>query len=134
MQQVEVAMVCMHACATELDRFLAQWLVGQKVKLTLAVVTDVRGGALASLQAIRPDDFPGRDLLDNQMVANFIESVCVQPGEMRFGQAFVEFKVENVKPQPLRSANFVRAACQPYEIGRTPRERCGRAPLVDQDH
>ncbi len=127
-------MVCVHACATELDRFVAQWLVWRKVKLTLAVVTDVRGCALASLQAIRPDDFPGRDLLDNQMVANFIESVCVQPGEMRFGQAFVQLKVENLKPQPLCGANFVRAACQSCEIGRTLRERCGRAPLVDQDH
>jgi hypothetical protein len=58
-------MGCVHAGAAELDRFVAQRLIWRKVKLALAVVTDVPGGALASLQTIRPDDFPGRGVLNN---------------------------------------------------------------------
>src|SRR5439155_10517389 len=83
MQQIEIAVLSMHACPAQLDHFTAQWFVGREVKLALAVIADVRRGTRAGLQSIRADDFICRDVFDDQVVANIIETIDIEPGKMR---------------------------------------------------
>src|SRR5438034_10185620 len=57
MQQIEIAVLSMHACPAQLDHFTAQWFVGREVKLALTVIADARRGVNAGLQSICADDF-----------------------------------------------------------------------------
>src|SRR5439155_24191304 len=68
MQQIEIAMLGVHAGATQLDHFAAQWFVGREVKLALAVIADIRCRQLTGLQAIGADNGSRREFLDDQMI------------------------------------------------------------------
>src|SRR5881392_2054167 len=109
-QQIEIAVLSMHACPAQLDHSAAQWFVGREVKLALAVIADIRCGSRAGLQSICANDFICRDVFDDQVVANVVEKIDVEPGEMRLHQALVEFEIKNLKPQPLGDTPLPRFA------------------------
>src|SRR6266487_4599524 len=73
MQQIEIAVLSMHACSAQLDHFAAQWFVGCEIKLALAVIADVRRSASAGLQSICANELICRDVFDDQVVANVVE-------------------------------------------------------------
>src|SRR6266480_913962 len=123
MQQIEIAMLGVHAGATQLDHFAAQWFVGREVKLALAVIADIRCGTRAGLQSICADDFASRQLFDDQVIAELVEWIDVGSGGIRFGQSFAELEIENLKPQPLGATQFVRASRQSRRVFRLPRLR-----------
>src|SRR5438445_423861 len=49
-------------------------------------------------------------MLDEQVVADFVERIGIEAGRVRLGQALVEFKVENGEAQCLGGADFVRVS------------------------
>src|SRR5205823_9270855 len=116
MQQIEIAVLNMHACAAQLDHFTAQWFIRREIKLALAVIADVRCSANAGLQSICANDFICRDVFDDQVVANVVEKIDVEPGEMRFHQALVQFEVKNLKPQPLGATHLFRVLRQAHRV------------------
>src|SRR5439155_4516898 len=77
MQQIEIAVLNMHACAAQLDHFTAQWFIRREIKLALAVIADVRRGVNAGLQSICANDFICRDVFDDQVVANVVEKIDI---------------------------------------------------------
>ena len=77
---------------------LKQISQGREIKLALAVIAVVRRSANAGLQSICANDFICRDVFDDQVVANLVKRIDVEPGEMRLDQAFVQFEIEHLKP------------------------------------
>ena len=77
-QQIEIAMVDVHAGATELDHFAAKWFVRRKIKFPLAVITEIRRRQLASLQPIRADNFARREFFDDKVIAELIEWIDIE--------------------------------------------------------
>ena len=115
-KQVEIAMLGMHAGAAQLNRFTAKRFVRRKIEFPLAIIAEIRRRQLASLQPISADDVAGRDFLDNQVIAEFIKWIDIEPGRIRFGQSFTEFQVEDLKPQLLGATQFVHVLRQPYRV------------------
>ena len=58
---------------------------------------------IRAAQALR---FAARYMLDEQMIANFIERVGIESGGKRFSQSLVEFQIKDGEAKRLRSANF----------------------------
>ena len=77
---------------------LKQISQGREVKLALAVIADVRRGVRAGLQSICANNFAGGEVFNDQVIANVIEGIDIEAGEMRLPQALVQFQVENLKP------------------------------------
>ena len=55
-------------------------------------------------------------MLNEQVVADFIERVGIESGDERFGQPFVEFNVEDGEAQRLRGPDFSSVAREPGRI------------------
>ncbi len=98
MQQSEVAMFGVYAGAPELDDLRAVAFVRPETEFALAIIADVRSRNVASLQPVRSDNLAVRHVLDDQMITDLIERIDIEPGDVRFGQAFVQLEVENLKP------------------------------------
>src|SRR5262249_36912107 len=77
----EIAMVLVNTGATEFDEFAANRLEGCENKLLLAVVAAMDSRRLARLQTIRADDLAGRDMLDEQVIADFIKWIGIKTGQ-----------------------------------------------------
>src|SRR5438552_2651183 len=116
MKQIEVAMIGVHAGATQLDHFAAESFVRREIKFALAIITEIRRRQLTSLQAIGADNFARHDFLYDQVIAKFVEWIDIESGHMRFGQAFAQLEIENLKPQPLGATHFVRASRQSRRV------------------
>src|SRR5689334_18801123 len=116
MKHTEVAMRLVYASAPELNDLGAQRLVDVKIELTLAVVTMICRRDIAGLQSISPNDLSCVAFFDEQVIANRIKRVGIQPIEMGFGETFVQLEIENLKPQSLRSPYVVCGLCEPDAI------------------
>ena len=57
-----------------------------------------RRGVRAGFQSICANNFAGREVFNDQVIANVIEGIDIEAGEMRLHQALVQFQVENLKP------------------------------------
>src|SRR5437773_2715577 len=90
MKQIEVAMLGVHAAATQLDHIAAKSFVRRQIKFTLAIITEICRRQLTSLQAIGADNFARRDFFDDQVIAKFVEPIDIEPSHVRFGQSFAE--------------------------------------------
>src|SRR5215831_2019285 len=64
-QQIEIAVVGVHAGATKFDHFAAKGFVRRKIKFPLAVVSEICSRKLARLQSIRADNFVRGSFFDN---------------------------------------------------------------------
>src|SRR6266536_3179132 len=100
----------MHAGASEFDQLGADWLERTEVELLFAVVTAIRGRREAGLQPIRANDLAAGQMLDEQVVADFVERIGIEAGRKRLRQALVEFQVEDGETQCLGSADFLRVS------------------------
>jgi len=101
----EVAVLRVDARATEFEDFAAHRFERAKVKNLRAVITETRRGARAGLHAISADDIAGARVLDEEVVADFIERVGVKERGVGAFESFVEFHVEDEEPQRLRVAH-----------------------------
>ena len=118
-------MLLVDAGATEFDHLPTHRLERLEIKLLRAVVAELLCGRQTGLQAISPDDFAGRQMLDQQVVAHVIERVSIQSRGERFGQTLVEFQIEDGKAQRLSSAHFGGVARQTGGVGGS---RAGEQP------
>src|SRR5437773_7813547 len=50
------------------------------------------------LQSICANNFAGREVFNDQVIASVIKGIDIEAGEMRLPQALVQFQVENLKP------------------------------------
>jgi len=103
----------------------------RQVELVVRVEPDVALGHLARLHAVGADDRPGRVLGDDQVVADRVEPVLVEPGGMGLLEPLAQLQVEHLEAQPLRllelgldlggvgHAGDPRAAEQPRGAGAT---------------
>src|SRR5258708_5891444 len=73
----EIAMLLVHTGASEFNQLRADRLERTEVELLLAVVATIRRRSAASLQTIRANDLAGGQMLDDQVIANFIEWIGV---------------------------------------------------------
>jgi hypothetical protein len=64
------------------------------------------------LQTIRADDLARRHMLDEQVIADFIKRVGVQSRHDGFGEALVQFEIEDGKTQSLGGTDFARTLRQ----------------------
>ena len=55
-------------------------------------------------------------MFDQQVVADRVEGVGVQPGFVRAFQALVEFEIEHGEPQRLRAPKVRLATGQPHRV------------------
>ena len=103
-------MLAMDTGAAEFNDFIAHRLEWSEIKFLRGVVTEVFGGIATGLQTVSADNLLRGQMLDNQMIANGVERIGVQTGDVGLRQSFVEFEVENLKAQLLRGLDFHRAA------------------------
>ena len=112
----EVAVLRMNTRAPQLNHFRAQRFEDLKLKFLRAVVAQTGCGVDAGLETVRADDIGRWQMFNDEMIANGIERVFVQPGDVRLFQPFVEFEIEDLKAQRLRGADFVRISGKPRGI------------------
>ncbi len=55
-------------------------------------------------------------MLNDEMIANSIERILIQAGGVGLLKPFVEFEIEDLKPQRLRRANVLRASSQSSHV------------------
>ena len=55
-------------------------------------------------------------MFNDEMIAHSIEGVFVQSGRVGLFKAFVEFEIEDLKPQGLRGADFIQVAGEPSAV------------------
>lgn len=70
------------------------------------------------MQTIRADNVTGRDLLNDQMIAAFVERIDIKARRVRFRQSFAKFEIENIKLQPLSASSRPRFGPGPHGTGR----------------
>src|SRR6266699_330777 len=100
----------MHAGAPEFNQLGTDRLERTEVEFLLTVVaaTYSRGGA--GLQPIRANDLASGQMLNQQVVADFVERISIEASRERLCQALVEFEVEDGETQCLGSADFLRVS------------------------
>jgi hypothetical protein len=96
--QIEVAMVGVHTRTAKLDHLAAKRFVRREIKLPLAIITKIRRRQLTGLQAICADNFPCREFLDDQVIAEFVERIGIKPGRVRFEQPLTQLEIKDLKP------------------------------------
>ena len=85
-----------------------------------------KGRRQARLQAVRSDDFTRGQMLDEPMIAHFIERIGVAPRGGGLGQPFVQFEIEDGVAQLLRGAHVSGRPCEPRCVGRgAGQQACG---------
>src|SRR5438045_2446977 len=67
-----VTVLWMNTCAPQLHHFFAQRLEDIKFKFLGAVITQTRCRVLPGLQTVGADDIGGRQMLDDEMIANCV--------------------------------------------------------------
>src|SRR5262249_41663450 len=117
-------MVGVYTGAAELYHFAAKWFVRRKIKFPFAVVSEIRRRELPSLQSIGADNLARGGFFDDEMIAELIEWIDIEPSRVRLGQSFAQFEVENLKPQLLGAPHFVCASRQSRHVPWT--RRCCR--------
>src|SRR5215470_12448224 len=103
-------MVTVNTRAAEFDQLLPHRFIRLKVEFALAVVTQVRLRAAASLQPIGADHAAAGRVFNHQMAADRIEFVGIVSGQIGAFQALAYFKVENFETKTQRS-DKVRGLC-----------------------
>jgi len=98
MEHDQIAMICMNTRASKLNHLGANRFIRCEVELTFAVIADIYGGTPSRLQTIRTDNFTRVGMFDDQVVADCVERIDIEPVEMRLHQPFIQFEVENLKP------------------------------------
>src|SRR3989442_15617020 len=106
----------MHAGASEFNQLVADRLERTEVEFLLTVVAAIRSRREAGLQPIRADDLASGQILNEQVVADFVERISIKAGRERLCQALVEFEVEDGETQCLRSADFLRVSRQARRV------------------
>ena len=112
----QVAMLRMNARPSQFDHLRAKWLEDIEFELLRAVVTTMRRRIEPGLQSVCADDIGGRQVLNDEMIANSIEAVFVQPGRVGFFKSFAEFEIEDLKSQGLRGADFIQVTGKPRAV------------------
>ena len=80
-QQIEVAMVGVHAGATQLDHFAAKWFVRREIEFPLAVVSEFAAASWPVCNRYVPTTSLVRDFFDDQVIAELIEWIDIEPGQ-----------------------------------------------------
>ena len=112
----KVAMLRMDTRAPQLNHFRAQRLEGLELEFLRAVISYMRRRIVAGLQSVCADDIGGGQMFNDEMIANGIKGVFVQAGRVGLFKSFVEFEIENLKPQRLCRANVIPASRQPGRV------------------
>ena len=55
-------------------------------------------------------------MFNDEMIASGIEGICIQTGRVGLFMPFVEFEIEDLKPQGLRRADFIEVAGEPRVV------------------
>src|SRR6266542_2842379 len=100
----------MHAGASEFDQLGADWLERTEVEFLLTVVAAIYSRGGAGLQPIRANDLAAGQMLNEQVVADFVERIRIEAGRKRLRQALLEFEVEDGETQCLGSADIIRVS------------------------
>ena len=109
-------MLRMNTCPSQFNHLRAKWLEDFEFELLRAVVTTMRRRIAPGLQSVCPDDIGRGQMFNDEMIANGIEGVFVQAGRVGLFKPFVEFEIENLKPQRLCCANVIRVTRQPGRV------------------
>ena len=109
-------MLRMNTGASQLDHLLAKRLEDLELELLRTVVAAMGRRVAAGLQSVCADDIGGGQMFNDEMIANGIEGVFVQAGRVGLFKPFVEFEIEDLKPQRLRRANILRTSSQSSRV------------------
>ncbi len=75
----------MHTGTPEFDDLRAVAFVRPETKFPLAIIPDVRCCNVASLQPICSDNLAIGHVLDDQVIADLVERIDIEAGDVRFG-------------------------------------------------
>src|SRR5437763_14922895 len=102
MQDVGRAMIAVNARAAQFNDLRSDSLVGRKIELAFAVITEVGRSGGASLQAISSNHLPGACVFNDQVIASAVKLVPILARVKRASQALIQFEIENFKTQTER--------------------------------
>ena len=112
----EVAMLRMNTCPSQFNHLRAKRLEGLELELLRAVVAAISRGVVPGLQSVCANDIGGGQMFNDEMIADDIEGVFVQAGRVGLFKAFVEFEIEDLKPQRLRRTNILCTSSQSSRV------------------
>src|SRR5437867_8377938 len=105
-------MITMDARAAEFNQARADRSKGGEIELLRTIISDLSGSVASRLQPMSTDDLTGWEMFNKKMVANLVEFVSVQASLERFGEAFVQFEIEDFEPKTLGLADFIMTASE----------------------
>jgi hypothetical protein len=102
----EVSMLAMDARPAKLNHLIPNRLENLEFKFLRAVVTQMRRGVPAGLQTVSAHNFTSGQMLDDEMIANSIKRIFIEPGSMGLFESFIKFEVEDFIAQRLGGPHF----------------------------
>ena len=105
-------MIAMNTGSAQLNNLVSQRFVGCKVEFARAVVSGICRSCGSSLQTIGADNLFGRRVLDDQVIADGVEFIGVEPCEVRGFQTLLQFKVEDYETQTESCLLLPFVGCQ----------------------
>src|SRR5689334_12847187 len=91
----EIAMPAFYTCSTQLNDLAAQGFKWIKFEFLSGIIAAICRGVDAGLQPVSPHDLAAGQMFHDQVVADFVEGILVETGEIRFLKAFVQFEIED---------------------------------------
>src|SRR3954454_10874425 len=95
----EVAMLRMNTCPSQFNHLRAKRFEDFELELLRAVVTATRRRIVPRLQSVCANNSGGGQMLNYEMIANTIEGIFIQAGDVGLLKPFVQFEIEDLKPQ-----------------------------------
>ncbi len=113
-------MFAVNGSPAEFQHAGAQRLIRREIELLLGIVPAVPCGRDARLHAVGAHDAPHRVVfllvLDDEVLADIIELVRIQPGSIRTLQPLTQFDIEDPEAQPASGDAVLRRLRQAQAI------------------
>jgi hypothetical protein len=110
----EVSVLAMDASPAKLNHLITNCLENLELKFLRTIITQMRCGIPAGLQAVSADDVTGGQMLNDEMIAHGIKRVFVEPGRIGFFKSFPQFEVEHFITQGLGGPDLTQIAREAY--------------------
>ena len=113
-EEIEDGDVSVFSMNARSSKFKNGWSVGleaTKIKFLVTVVSEVFLRCGAALKSVGADDYSGRFIANDEVFTDLVELVSVEIAKIRMIKSFIQFHVEDLKPEGLGVADLRGAAC-----------------------
>src|SRR5215831_11544856 len=104
----EISVLTMDAGPAKLNHLITNWIENLELEFLRAIVARMGGRVPAGLQTISAHDLTCGQMFNDEMIANGIKRIFIEPGSMGLFQSFLKFEVEDFIAQRLGGPHFLK--------------------------